>query len=153
MIEHCYHIDIPHDRKRIWALMNDYSRWTEFAAMVIDVDVIYPGDAIGNGLLRRVIFRMPFGRRGSALELVSDVRPEEFYTYTMISRTPGNDQTGSLRLQALEDGTTRLHFEERFHLPSYPMKLFEKPIYRFINRLNEKSMQALSTWLTAHPEY
>jgi hypothetical protein len=29
-------------------------------------------DEAGNGLLRRVIFKMPLGRRGSALELVTD---------------------------------------------------------------------------------
>ena len=153
MREHRYHIDIPHSAKRIWALMQDYPRWTEYAPMVIRVEVLHPGDAGGNGLLRRVIYKMPFGRTGSAIELVTDVEPERGYTYTMIGREPDNDQSGHLRLEALSEDATRLHFDERFHLTKAPWKWFEGAIYGFINRQNEKSMQALSDYLSRHPEY
>ncbi len=50
---------------------------------------------------------MPFGREGSALELVSDVEPERGYTYTMISRKAGNDQIGHIRLEPLGPNRTR----------------------------------------------
>ena len=153
MREHRYQVDFPHSAERLWALMQDYPRWTEYAPMVLGVEVIHPGDAHGNGLLRRVIYRMPFGRRGSALELVTAVEPARGYHYTMLSREPGNDQTGRVRLEPLGPARTRLHFEERYHLVSAPWKWFEGPIYRFINRQNERSMRALSDWLTRHPEY
>jgi hypothetical protein len=152
MQEHRYHIDMPHPAARIWALMQDYERWTSYAPMVLAVQVLWPGDVQGNGLLRRVIYQMPFGRRGAALELVSEVEAARGYTYQMISREPGNDQTGRVRLEPLERGT-RLHFEERYHLTRAPWKWLEAPIYRFINRKNEESMQRLSEWLTTHPEY
>jgi hypothetical protein len=100
-----------------------------------------------------VIYKMPFGRRGSALELVTDVTPARGYTYTMLSRTPGNDQTGRVRLEPLPGRRTRLSFEERYQLTAAPWKWFEGPIYGFINRQNEASMRALSAWLSAHPEY
>ena len=153
MREHRYSLDLPHSPARLWALMQDYPRWTEYAPMVVRVEVLHPGDAGGNGLLRRVIYRMPFGRVGSALELVTEVDPERGYTYTMISRTPGNDQTGRVRLEPLGPRQTRLHFEERYHLVSAPWRWFEGPIYRFINRQNEASMRSLSAWLSGHPEY
>ena len=153
MREHRYELELPHRPERVWALMQDYARWTAYAPMVVGVEVVYPGDAGGNGLLRRVIYQMPFGRRGSALELVTAVTPARGYTYTMLSRTPGNDQTGRVRLEPLDGGRTRLSFEERYHLTSAPWKWFEGPIYGFINRKNEASMRALSAWLTAHPEY
>jgi hypothetical protein len=143
---------MPHSPERVWALMQDYARWTAYAPMVVRVEVLHPGDANGNGLLRRVIYKLPFGRTGAALELVTDVQPSRGYTYTMIGRTPGNDQTGRVRLEPTQGGT-RLHFEERYHLTSAPWKWFEGPIYRFINRQNEGSMRALSGWLSAHPEY
>jgi hypothetical protein len=133
--------------------MQDYDRWTEYAPMVLEVQVVHPGDAGGNGLLRRVIYQMPFGRRGAALELVTDVEPERGYTYTMLSREPGNDQTGRLRLEPKGPNQTLLHFEERYHLTALPWRWFEGPIYRFINKKNEESMRALSQWLTDHPEY
>jgi len=133
--------------------MQDYDRWTEYAPMVIRVEVVEPGDVTGNGLLRHVTYRLPFGRRGVARERVSEVVPERGYTYTMLSATPGNDQTGRLRLEPLGPNRTRLHFEERHHLGSWPWRWLEGPIYRFINRENEASMRRLSEWLTEHPEY
>jgi hypothetical protein len=151
--EHRYVIEMPHPPARVWALMQDYDNWTAFAPMVVAVEVIHPGDVRGNGLVRRVIYRLPFGRRGSALELVTDVMPDRGYTYTMLSKTPGNDQTGRLELEPGAGGGTLLRFEERFNVESIPWKWIEGPVYRFINRKNEASMRALSAWLTAHPEY
>jgi ribosome-associated toxin RatA of RatAB toxin-antitoxin module len=153
MREHRYHLDLPHSAARIWALMQDYDRWTEYAPMVLAVEVVHPGDGQGNGLLRRVVYQLPFGRRGAALELVTDVEPERGYTYRMLSHGPGNDQTGRLRLEPLGPDRTRLHFEERYHLSSWPWRWLEGPIYRFINRKNEESMRQLSQWLEEHPEY
>ncbi len=120
MREHRYAVDFPHSAERLWALMQDYDRWSTYAPMVIAVEVLHPGDKAGNGLLRRVIYRLPFGRRGSALELVSDVEPARGYTYTMINRRPGNDQSGRLRLQPLGPNRTRLCFEERYKLEQLP---------------------------------
>ncbi len=153
MREHRYAIDFPHSAERVWALMQDYDRWPTYAPMVIAVEVLHPGDKAGNGLLRRVIYRLPFGRRGCALELVTDVEPARGYAYTMITRRSGNDQTGRLRLQPLAPNRTRLYFEERYQLEQRPWKWFEGPIYRFINRQNEESMRRLSKWLSDHPEY
>jgi len=151
--EHRYSVELPHSPERLWALMQDYDRWTEYAPMVIAVDVLHAGDERGNGLRRRGSYRLPMGRRVSALELVTDVEPARGYTYTMISRESGNDQTGRLRLERVAPNRTRLHFEERYHLTSWPWRWFEGPIYRFINEQNEASMRRLSDWLTAHPEY
>lgn len=153
MREHRYSVEMPHSAARIWALMQDYPRWSEYAPMVVRVEVLHPGDARGDGLLRRVIYRLPFGRLGTALELVTDVEPERGYRYTMIGRRPGQDQTGRVRLEPIDAARTRLHFEERYHLATPPWKWFEGPIYRFINRKNEQSMRALSLWLSAHREY
>src|SRR5512134_2807035 len=128
MREHRYELELPHPPERLWALMQDYERWTAYAPMVLAVEVVHRGDAQGNGLLRRVI-------------------------YKLLSRTPGNDQTGRVRLEPLPGGRTRLSFEERYHLTQAPWRWFEGPIYGFINRKNEASMRALSAWLSAHPEY
>jgi hypothetical protein len=153
MREHRYSVDLPHAPERLWAVMQDYDRWTDYAPMVLRVDVLWPGDERGNGLLRRVIYKMPLGRTGSALELVSEVEAARGYKYLMINRVPGNDQTGRVRLERIGPNRTRLHFEERYHLTQLPWRWFEGPIYRFINRQNELSMQRLSAWLTEHPEY
>ena len=153
MREHRYSFDMPHSAARIWALFQDYERWTDYAPMVKRVDVLWPGDEHHNGRLRRVIYQMPFGREGAALELVTDVEPERGYTYTMIGKDAGNDQTGKIRLEPIGPNRTRFHFEERYDLTKAPWKWFEGPIYKFINKNNEDSMRRASQWLTAHPEY
>ncbi|HZN14805.1 MAG TPA: SRPBCC family protein [Acidimicrobiales bacterium] len=153
MREHRYSLDMPHSAARIWTLMQDYDRWASYAPMVTGVEVIHPGDAGGNGLLRRVMYRMPLGRTGTAIELVTDVVANEGYTYRMVGRQPGQDQTGKVRLESLGPENTRLHFEERYHLDKAPWKWFEARTYKFINKQNEASMRALSDWLSAHPDY
>jgi hypothetical protein len=153
MREHRYSIDMPHSAARLWALFQDYDRWVDYAPMVERVDVLWPGDEHHNGRLRRVIYRLPFGRHGSALELVSDVEPERGYTYTMISRTPGDDQVGHIRLEPLGPNRTRFSFDERYHLQKAPWRWFEGPIYRFINKQNEQSMRRASEWLSEHDDY
>src|SRR3954468_21054769 len=100
MREHRYSFEMPHAAARVWALFQDYDRWTDYAPMVKRVDVLWPGAQQQNGRLLRVIYNMPFGRHGSALELVQDVVEGDAgygYTYTMISREVGNDQTGKVR--------------------------------------------------------
>ena len=71
MREHRYDVELPHSAQRIWALMQDYERWTAYAPMVLEVQVLHPGDAGGNGLLRRVVYKLPFGRRGAAQEHIA----------------------------------------------------------------------------------
>ena len=93
------------------------------------------------------------GRRGSALELVTDVKAARGYTFTMLSREPGQDQTGKVALERIGPNRTRFSFEERYNLTKAPWKWFEGPIYKFINKKNEESMQRASDWLTTHPEY
>ena len=153
MREHQYSFEIPHAPPRLWALFQDYDKWTEYAPMVKRVDVLWPGDEDHNGRLRRVIYKMPFGREGAALELVSDVEPERGYTYTMISREPGNDQVGTIRLEPIGANRTRFSFTERYNLTKAPYKWFEGFIYKFINKKNEESMRAAAKWLTDHPEF
>ena len=153
MREHRYSFEMPHSTARVWALFQDYDRWVDYAPMVLGVQVLWPGDEHHNGRLRRVIYKLPMGRRGSALELVTDVDEGRGYTYTMISRTPGDDQVGHVRLEPIGPDRTRFSFDERYDLTSWPWRWFEGPIYRFINRSNEDSMRRASDWLTAHPEY
>jgi hypothetical protein len=149
MRTHEFTVDLPHGRERLWALFQRYDLWKEYAPAVLDVEVVWPGDAHGDGLLRRVVHPLPFGRRGESFELVTNVRPAEGYDYRML-RT---GLSGSLTLERLGPNATRLRFRERFDLRTPVLRWFEAPIYRFINKKNEESMRAAAAWLTAHPEF
>ncbi len=149
MREHRFTIDLPHPRERLWALFQSYDLWKEYAPSVLDVEIVHPGDADGNGLLRKVTYPLPFGRRGESYELVTNVRENEGYDYLML----GSGLSGSIALESLAPSETRLVFRERFHIANPLLRPFEGWIYRFINKKNEESMAGAAAWLTAHPEF
>ncbi len=39
MREHRYDVFFPHSPERLWSLMQDYERWSDYAPMVIRVEV------------------------------------------------------------------------------------------------------------------
>jgi hypothetical protein len=149
MRHHEYEIELPFAAPRLWALFQRYDLWKEYAPAVLDVEVVYPGDGAGNGLVRKVIYPLPLGRRGESFELVKNVRPGRGYDYVMLR----GGLTGSIDLEPAGANRTRLRFRESFHLTTPVLRWFEGPIYRFINRKNEESMLRMSAWLTAHPDY
>jgi hypothetical protein len=144
MLKHEFSMEVPHSAARIWALLHDYERWTDWSEMVDRVDVLWPGDEHQNGRLRRVFFRLPGGETGTSLELVTDVVPERGHTYTMLSRD-GNDHVGHVRVEPLGPNRTMLYFDETADL--------DPEVYAFINKHNEDHMRAASQYLTDHPEY
>ncbi len=143
-----YYLDVPHSSKRVWATMQDYTQWPDFAKpMVTGIEVVHPGDEIGNGLVRRVSYKLPFGKTGSSEETVHDVTPGVSYTYTTAKGTEG-----TIRLENLGSNKTRIHFEERVKL--IPPYSYMGPLIKlFMKRGNKKTMLNMSNWLAEHPAY
>jgi hypothetical protein len=153
--EHTFQIEIPHSAERIFSAMQDYDLWKEFSqSFILDVEVLFPGDAQGNGLLRRIQYKLPWGSK-YALELVTDLKPNVGYTYRMLGRDPELDTTGSITLEPIDSDRTIVHFKERFNLKKLPLiyRLMGKRIYKFINKRNEEVFQNLANWLDDHPDF
>ena len=149
MRRHEFTVDLPHSARRLWALFQRYDLWKEYAPGVLDVEIVHPGDAHGNGLLRRVVYPLPLGMQGESFELVTNVRENAGYDYLML-RT---GLSGSMSLEPLGPNRTRLRFRETFHMPRRWLRWLEGPIYRYINRKNEESMHSAAAWLARHPEF
>jgi hypothetical protein len=146
---HEFTIELPHSAPRLWALFQRYDLWKEYAPAVLDVEIVYPGDANGNGLVRKVIYPLPFGRRGESFELVKNIRPDQGYDYVMLR----GGLSGSVALEPIGPNRTRLRFKEAFHIDKFPLSWLEAPIYRFINKKNEQSMRGAAEWLDLHPDF
>ena len=142
-------MEMPFSAARIWALFQRYDLWKEYAPAVLDVEVVWPGDADGNGLLRKVIYPLPFGKKGESFELVKNVEQNRGYDYLML-RT---GLSGSVRLEPIGPNRTRIRFRESFHMENRLLRFFEGPIYRYINKKNEESQRGAAAWLAAHPEF
>lgn len=149
MREHEYTVELPQAARRLWALFQRYDLWKEFAPAVLEVEIVHPGDVAGNGLLRRVVYPLPFGRRGESFELVTNVTPGVGYDYLMLR----SGLSGSIALEPIGPNRTRLRFRERFHMKTPVLRWFEGRIYRFINKKNEESMRGAAAWLARHPEF
>ena len=148
MRDYRYSIDIPHPTARVWAIMQDYDKWPEFAKpMVTGIEVVKPGDDKGNGLVRRVNYKLPLGLSGTSIETVHDVEPGLGYTYSSLKGT-----VGKIRLEQAGSDSTILHFEEHLVL-KWPFSWFEGIIQKFMEKYNKKTMLNMSKWLTEHPEY
>ena len=149
MRHHEFSTEMPFSAPRIWALFQSYDLWKEFAPAVLEIEIVWPGDADGNGLLRKVVYPLPFGRRGESLELVKNVEKDRGYDYVMLS----TGLSGSVRLEPLGPNRTRIHFRESFFMKKRWLRFLEGPIYRFINKKNEESQRGAAAWLAAHPEF
>ncbi len=149
MRHHEFEMEMPFAAARIWALFQRYDLGKEYAPSVLDVEFVYPGDAGGNGLLRKVIYPLPFGRRGESFELVTNVKPARGYDYKML-RT---GLSGSMSLEPLGPNRTRICFRESFYMTKPWLRSLEGPIYRFINKKNGESIRGAAAWLAAHPEF
>jgi hypothetical protein len=148
MKEYGYSVDIPHSPERVWLIMQDYEKWAEFTGpMVLGIEVADKGDENGNGLVRVVKYRLPFGFRGESIETISELTPGVGYTYTSRKGT-----VGKLRLEKLAENLTRLHYTERLKM-NPPFSWFEGSLAGFMEKYNRKTMLNMSLWLDAHPEY
>ena len=144
MTTHEFDLEMPHSAARIWALFQDYDRWTDYAPMVHRVDILWPGDDEHNGRLRRVFYKLPDDQTGTALELSPTWCPR-WATPTRCSRTTGTTRRVTSGSTRLGPNRTMLHFDETANI--------DPEIYEFINKHNEDSMRAASQYLTDHPEY
>jgi hypothetical protein len=148
MKEYGYSIDLPHSVDRIWTLMQDYDKWPEFAKpMVTGIEIVNKGDENGNGLVRRVNYKLPLGFKGTSIETISDLEPGVGYTYTSLKGT-----IGKIKLETIGENNTRLHFEEELRLKP-PFSWFEGRIQKFMEKYNRKTMLHMGEWLAEHPEY
>ncbi len=148
MKEYGYSVDIPHSPARVWAIMQDYSKWPEFAKpMVTGIQVAKPGDEKGNGLVRHVNYKLPLGLRGKSVETIDQMEPGVGYRYTSAKGT-----VGILKLEKLDENNTRLHFDEKLVL-NFPFSLFLGTIRKFMEDYNKKTMKNMSKWLSDHPDY
>jgi hypothetical protein len=148
MKEYRYYIDLPHRPQRVWAIMQDYAKWPEFAKpMVTGIELLENGDANGNNLVRRVNYKLPLGFRGQSVETISNIKPGAGYTYTSRKGT-----VGTIKLEPLGDNRTRLHFKEYLKL-NPPFSWFERSIQGFMEKYNRKTILNMSRWLSDHPDY
>lgn len=120
------------------------------------IEILHPGDAVGEGLVRHCHFPVPkvllSGGVGQSWEWLTQVRPYESWRYDAVGKPLWSRAEGVTRLEDLGDGRTRVHFTERYECFNPWMRRvgMERWVHRRISRDNDAILRALEGGLKWH---
>jgi len=146
MQEHAFSFVVDATPREIWTLFwNRRQRIIEHGD--VRIEILHPGDEIGNGLVRHCSFRMPryllSGGVGYSWEWLTEVTPHESWRYDGVGRPLWSHATGRTRLEDLGDGRARVHFREVYEVFNPLLRaVLERRVHRFISRDNDRLMKA-----------
>jgi len=142
--EHHYFVDIDATVDELWQLF--WARIPHTKTGDVTIDILYPGNEIGDGLIRHCTFRVPryllTGGKGQSWEWLTEVKPKESWTYTAVGRPLLSEAIGHTRLEDLGEGRTRLHFSESYRAFNPVLRvLLEKRVHAFISKDNDRLIE------------
>ena len=145
MQEHHLTFEVDASPKELWELFWASQR-NDLDYEGVKIQILNPGDEIGNGLVRTAWFRVPkyLLSRGKAQswEWITNVKPYESWQYDAVGKPLWSRARGITRLEDLGGNRTRLHFDETYHAFNPVMGFFlEKRVHRFISRDNDKRIR------------
>ena len=141
MQEHQYYVDIAATPDELWELF-----WLRRALTQngdVTIEILHPGNDIGEGLVRHCTFRVPryllTGGKGQSWEWLTEVTPKVSWKYNAVGRPLFSEAEGRTRLEDLGNGTTRVHFSETYHAFNPLLRaLLEKRVHAFISKDNDR---------------
>jgi len=145
--DHSYAFEVDASPPEVWGVF-----WSpKHAGQILEhgdvrIEILHPGDATGDGLVRHCRFRVPryllSGGVGLSWEWLSEVKPAESWRYDAVGKPLFSRATGWTRLEDLGDGRTRVHFRETYHVLNPILgALLERRVHRFISRDNDRLMK------------
>ena len=132
--EHHYSVDIEASPDELWQLF--WARIPHTETGEVTIDILHPGDAVGQGLVRHCTFHVPryllTGGKGQSWEWLTEVTPQVSWKYNAVGRPLFSEAEGRTRLEDLGNGTTRLHFSETYHgFNPFLRALLERRVHAF----------------------
>lgn len=140
MQEHIHHVDVDGTPEEVWQLF--WYRGPRPQEGPVTIEILVPGNEIGEGLVRHCTFRVPrylmSGGVGKSWELLTEVKPPESWKYDAIGKPLWSKAEGFTRLEALPEGRTRIHFRETYHAFNPVLRvLLERRVHRYISKDND----------------
>ncbi len=141
MQEHSFSVVVDGSPEEVWRLFW-YRGEDRPRSKDVGIDILHPGDEIGEGLVRHCTFRVPryllSGGVGHSWEWLTQVRPHESWKYDAIGKPLWSKAEGWTRLEDLGDGRTRIHFKETYYAFNPVMRLLlERRVHDFISKGND----------------
>lgn len=143
MQHHEYSVEVEGTPEELWSLF--WYRGPHRAGTNpggVRIEILHPGDAVGEGLVRHCTFRVPryllTGGKGQSWEWLTQVEPPRSWKYDAVGKPLWSKAEGRTRLEDLGEGRTRVHFSETYHAFNPVLRvLLEKRVHRFISRGND----------------
>ena len=154
MQRHEYSVDVNAPPEELWEVF-----WYRGAdrpqAKIGRIDILHPGDDVGEGLVRHCEFPVPkwllSGGRGQSWEWLTEVKPYESWRYDAVGKPLWSRAEGHTRLEDLGDGRTRIHFQETYEAFNPVMRvLLERAVHRRLSRDNDSILAALEGGVRWH---
>jgi hypothetical protein len=151
---HEYSVDVNAPPEELWEVF-----WYRGAdrpqAKIGRIDILHPGDEVGEGLVRHCEFPVPkwllSGGRGQSWEWLTEVKPYESWRYDAVGKPLWSRAEGHTRLEDLGDGRTRIHFQETYEAFNPVMRvLLERAVHRRLSRDNDSILAALEGGVRWH---
>ena len=138
---HDYSVDVNGTPEEVWSLFW-YRGPRPPGPNGVHIEILHPGDDIGEGLVRHCTFRVPryllSGGVGHSWEWLTQVTPYESWKYDAVGKPLWSKAEGRTRLEDRGDGRTRIHFSETYHAFNPVLRvLLEKRVHSFISRDND----------------
>jgi hypothetical protein len=153
--EHHYEIEVDAKPEEVWEVF-----WYRGADKPeperVTIDILHPGNEIGEGLVRHCTFPVPkvlgSGGLGNSWEWVTQVKPYQSWRYDAIGKPLWSRAEGHIRLDDLGNGRTRVHFTERYEAFNPWMRRvgLEKWVHDQISRDNDAFFAAINRGLEFH---
>ena len=145
MQRHSYSFDVEATRAEIWAVFHG-PKPKVIEHGDVRIEILHPGDAQGEGLVRHCYFRVPrylLSRgRAQSWEWLTELDPPRRWRYDAIGKPLWSQATGVTELEDLGDNRTRVHFSETYHVFNPVMRwLLERRVHEFISRDNDVLMK------------
>ena len=137
--------DVDAPREVVWAIF-----WSQRAGTIeyenVTIQILHPGDATGEGLIRHATFPVPrylLSRgRAKSWEWLTQVKPPESWRYDAVGGPPLGRAEGTTMLEDLGGDRTRVRFRETFEVFNPVLRvLLERRLHRFISKNNDRLMR------------
>jgi hypothetical protein len=146
MQDHRFEFVVDGTPQEVWDVMATQSR-TNVDRGTVQIEILHPGDADGNGLVRHCYFPVPkyllSGGVAQSWEWITESTPPISWRYDTVSKPLWSKSTGWTRLEDAGGGQTRVSFRETYEAFNPLSRMFlEKPVHDFISKDNDRLIEA-----------
>jgi len=152
---HEYSVDLNAPLTEVWDMFW-YRNPDRPQAKIGSIEILHPGNEVGEGLVRHCTFPVPkflgSGGMGQSWEWLTQVKLHESWRYDAVGKPLWSRAEGHTRLEDLGDGRTRVHFQEKYETFNPWMRRIglERYVHQRISRDNDTILAALEGGINWH---